>query len=330
MNTVDASRQGSGPSTLLYRYAQLVAGAVVFLIVAGAMVTSTGSGLAVPDWPLSFGQVMPSMEGGVFYEHGHRMVATAVGVLTIILAVWLSRRDARGWMRNLGWTALGMVVLQGLLGGLTVLLKLPVWTSAAHACLAQGFFMVVVLIALALSPGWNSKPSPTHASSRLPMWATLATAVIFVQLILGAVLRHMNAGLVIPDFPLAFGGLVPSHFTPAVSVHYAHRIGAIVVAIAALVASTRALGSFRGRSDIARPAILMLVLVAAQATLGASIIWTQRQVHVTTLHVVIGALLLAVSLVLTVRTWRIYAPVHQPAPLTAVEDGPVGYRKVTA
>jgi cytochrome c oxidase assembly protein subunit 15 len=330
MNTVDSSRQGPGTNTLLYRYAQFVAGAVVFLIVAGAMVTSTGSGLAVPDWPLSFGQVMPPMEGGVFYEHGHRMVATAVGMLTIVLAVWLSRSDARPWMRKLGWTALGMVVLQGVLGGITVLLELPVWTSAAHASLAQGFFMVVVLIALALSPGWNSKPRDTNIPSRLPMWATAATAVIFVQLVLGAVTRHMNAGLVIPDFPLAFGGLVPSHFTPAVAIHYAHRVGAIAVAIAALVASTKVLGSFRGRSDIARPAILMLVLVAVQATLGASIIWTQRQVHVTTLHVATGAILLAVSLVLTVKAWRISAPLHQPASLTATERNKVGYGEVTA
>ena len=191
----------------LYRYSQFLVLAVVFLLVAGAMVTSTGSGLAVPDWPLSFGQVMPPMEGGVFYEHGHRMVATGIGVLTIILAVWLWRKEARSWMRKLGWIALGMVIAQGLLGGLTVLLKLPVWTSAAHACLGQSFFLMTVFISLALSPGWEAKP--LKAATQLPLLAPLATLAIFIQLVLGAVMRHMNAGLVIPDFPLAFGGFVP-------------------------------------------------------------------------------------------------------------------------
>lgn len=315
---------------LLYRYAQFVAASIVFLIVAGAMVTSTGSGLAVPDWPLSFGQVMPPMTGGVFYEHGHRMVAATVGVLTIILAVWLSRSDPRPWMKKLGWTALAMVVLQGLLGGLTVLLRLPVWTSAAHACLAQGFFMVVVFVALALSPGWDKTPRVAQVPSRLPLWATVATAVIFVQLVLGAVMRHMNAGLAIPDFPLAFGGIVPPAFTPPVAVHYAHRVGAVVVAIAVIVASSRTLVSFREHSEFSRPAILMLVLVAVQATLGASIIWTQRQVHVTSMHVVTGAILIAVSLVLTVRSWRVAVPAHAPASVAPAEDGAVSYREVPA
>jgi cytochrome c oxidase assembly protein subunit 15 len=328
MSTPAASTSGPGP--LLYRYAQLVVLAVIFLLVAGAMVTSTGSGLSVPDWPLSFGQVMPPMEGGVFYEHGHRMIATGVGVLTILLAVWLWRRDPRPWMRKLGWVALLLVVLQGVLGGLTVLLKLPVWTSAAHACLAQGFLMVVVFIALALSPGWNADRTRLTGKSHLPIWATIATLAIYLQLILGAVMRHMNAGLVIPDFPLAYGGLIPPSFTSAIAVHFAHRIGAVVVTIAVLVASTSALRSAQGGSRFSRPAIFMLVLVAVQVTLGASIIWTQRQVHVTTTHVVIGAVLLAVSLVLTVRSWRFAGPLSTASEPTREQEPIKDYRKVTA
>jgi len=164
-----------GTHLLLYRYAQLVVAAVVFLLVAGAMVTSTGSGLAVPDWPLSYGQLMPPMEGGVFYEHGHRMVATAIGILTIVLAVWLWRKEPRRWLRRLGWVALGLVVLQGLFGGMTVLLKLPVWTSATHACLAQGFFLVTVFIALSLSPGWSST-SPLPAERWPPGCSTRSSS----------------------------------------------------------------------------------------------------------------------------------------------------------
>lgn len=304
--------------------------AVIFLLAAGAMVTSTGSGLSVPDWPLSFGQVMPPMEGGVFYEHGHRMIATGVGVLTIFLALWLWRRDPRRWMRRLGWIALALVILQGVLGGLTVLLKLPVWTSAAHACLAQGFMLVVVFIALALSPGWNADHVNLSRDSRLPVWAGVATLAIYLQLVLGAVMRHMNAGLVIPDFPLVYGGLIPPAFTPAVAVHFAHRIGAMVVALAVVVASTSALRSARGRSDFSRPAILMLTLVVIQVTLGASVIWTQRQVHVTSTHVVVGALLLGVSLVLTVRSWRFTRPVSTESEPEREQEPMTGYRKVTA
>jgi cytochrome c oxidase assembly protein subunit 15 len=326
MNALNRSRNST---RWLYRYAQFVAAAVVFLLVAGAMVSSTGSGLSVPDWPLSFGEVMPPMEGGVFYEHGHRMVATGIGILTILLAVLLQRSDSRPWMRKLGWIALVMVIVQGILGGMTVLLKLPVWTSAAHACLAQGFFMLVVFIALALSPGWKTDTSQARNRSRLPYWATLATVLIYVQLILGAVMRHMNAGLVIPDFPLAYGGLIPPIFTQAVAVHFAHRAGAAVVAIAVLIASVYALRCVGNRKEFSRPAVLMLVLVVVQVSLGASIIWTQRQVHVTTLHVVTGAVLLAVSLVLTVRSWRFLVPADQ-AEQGAPGERAIRYGKATA
>jgi len=313
-------------SPRLFRYAQLVTVAVVFLLVAGAMVTSTGSGLAVPDWPLSFGQVMPPMKGGVFYEHGHRMVATAVGLLTILLAVWIQRVDPRPWMRRLGWTALGLVIVQGLLGGMTVLLKLPVWTSAAHACLAQGFFLVVVFLALALSPGWEQRSEGPGPAGRFPVLAVLATGAIYIQLILGAVMRHMNAGLVIPDFPLVFGGLVPPHFTPEIAVHYAHRLWAVVVLVAVLAAAVSTLRGAGDRTDLKRPARLMIFLVLFQILLGASIIWTRREVGVTSTHVVVGAILLATSFVLTVRSWRFAAShaVARPDPAGRRETARLG------
>jgi len=176
-------------------------GAVIFLLAAGAMVTSTGSGLSVPDWPLSFGKAHAPMKGGVFYEHGHRMVATTVGALTMLLALWIQRVERRAWVRRLGWTALGLVILQGFLGGATVLLRLPVWTSAAHACLAQGYFLVVVFLAMVLSPGWSNPAASLPAGSRLPAVATVTTLLIYVQLILGALTRHLHAALVIPTSP---------------------------------------------------------------------------------------------------------------------------------
>jgi cytochrome c oxidase assembly protein subunit 15 len=265
------------------------------------MVTSTGSGLAVPDWPLSFGKVMPPMQGGVFYEHGHRMVATTIGLLTIILAVWTSRVEPRAWVRRLTWGALGLVILQGVVGGLTVLLRLPVWTSALHACLAQGFFLVIVFLALAHSPSWEDREVELPRQSRLPRLALLTTIAIYVQLVLGAVMRHMNAALAIPDFPTVFGGVLPPAWTPEIFIHFAHRLGALIVSL--LILGT-AWSARRAPRHLRANAFGLALIVVVQVMLGASIIWTSRQVAVATLHVVVGAVLLAFNMVLTVRTHR--------------------------
>src|ERR1700679_2206457 len=158
----------------LHRYAVLLAVCTLFLVVSGASVTSKEAGLSVPDWPLSYGQVMPQMTGGVFFEHGHRMVATFVGALTVGLAVWLTRADPRPWMRKLGWIALGAVVLQGLLGGLTVLLLLPPAVSVSHACLAQLFFSTTMAIALFTSKKWMEGPEIVEDYG----WPSLRTLAI--------------------------------------------------------------------------------------------------------------------------------------------------------
>jgi cytochrome c oxidase assembly protein subunit 15 len=303
MNLQNKRRGLPQDRVLLYRFSQFMVAAVVFLLLAGAAVKSTESGLSVPDWPLSFGQIMPPMEGGVFFEHGHRMVATAVGFLTMILALWFWVRDPRPALRRLAWIALGLVIVQGILGGVTVLLQLPTLVSAAHACLAQAFLLVVVFLALSLSPSWNQSPAAGASSdSWLPLLSALTTGAVFAQLILGALTRHLNAALVIPDFPLAFGRLVPPAFTPEIAVHYAHRVGAVVVLLLTVVTAGAA---FRQRlRGFKLPAAGMLGLVAVQITLGALIVITRRHVHPTTSHVVVGALLLAVCFVLTARSWR--------------------------
>src|SRR5947209_126084 len=133
-------------SPWLHRYAILLAVCTLFLVVAGASVTSKEAGLSVPDWPLSYGQVMPQMTGGVFFEHGHRMIGATVGMLTIGLALWIWRTDKRTWMRKLGWTALIWVIVVGAFGGLTVKLLLPPPVSVTHTCLAQLFFSMTVAI----------------------------------------------------------------------------------------------------------------------------------------------------------------------------------------
>src|ERR1044071_8876747 len=145
----------------VHRFALLVAVATFFLIVAGALVTSHDAGLAVPDWPLSFGKLMPKMVGNVFWEHGHRMVATTVGILVIILNIWLWRREERAWVRKLGLVALCAVIAQGLLGGLTVVLMLPLAVSSAHATLAQLFFCTMGSLSVFTAPG-GREPRPAH------------------------------------------------------------------------------------------------------------------------------------------------------------------------
>src|SRR2546425_5612272 len=139
----------------VHRFAVFVACATFFLIIAGANVTSHDAGLATTDWPLSNGQVFPKMVGNLFWEHGHRLVASTVGLLTIALAIYLQVRERRTWVKRLGWIALGGVIAQGLLGGLTVKMNLPLAVSAAHATLAQLFFLTTVSLAVFTSRGWR-------------------------------------------------------------------------------------------------------------------------------------------------------------------------------
>src|ERR671939_354274 len=156
---------------MLHRFSVFLAGCTVVLLLAGSLVTSTGSGLAVPDWPTSYGWSMftfpPSKwVGGIFYEHTHRLIASTVGFLTIVLASWLWWKDPRPWMKRLGFVALGAVVAQGVLGGLTVLFYLPAAVSTAHAGLAEIFFCLTVAIALFTSASWlhgddaTARPEP--------------------------------------------------------------------------------------------------------------------------------------------------------------------------
>src|SRR6266481_4447634 len=200
-------------TTGLHRFAVLTAGATFVLLFVGGLVTSTGSGLAVPDWPLSFGMVLPPMRGGVLFEHGHRLAAALVGCLTVVLALWTVVGEPRPGVRALGLTALLAVILQGVLGGVTVLYKLPLAVSVTHACLAQAFFCLTVTLALVTGAGWTAAQA-RDVSPRLARLAACTTGLVFVQLVLGALMRHMGAGLAIPDFPLAFGRLVPPLATP--------------------------------------------------------------------------------------------------------------------
>jgi cytochrome c oxidase assembly protein subunit 15 len=292
----------------LHHYTKLVAGATLVLIVAGGLVTSTGSGLAVPDWPLSYGMLFPPMVGGILYEHGHRMIAGTVAVLTAIMALWLKLREPRRWVRRLGGLALLAVILQAVLGGLTVIFLLPDAISIAHACLAQTFFCLVVTIALVTSPSWTAGGGALAFEDRgKPPLRTLAFATfaaIYVQLVIGALVRHMDAGLAIPDFPLAFGQIIPPLHAKTVAVHFAHRVWAMVVLALILWTAARTGRHHKADRSILRPSMILATLVLVQIALGAATIWSRRAVPVATAHVAVGATLLATALVLAIRVVR--------------------------
>jgi len=294
---------------MLHRFAKFLAVCTVFLILAGSLVTSHDAGLSVPDWPTSYGWNMftfpPSMwVANIFYEHGHRLVASGVGFLTIIMAVWLLVAEPRRWMRRLGVAALCAVIAQGLLGGLTVKYFLPPAVSTAHAALAEIFFCMTVGIALFTSPGWQ-RPTAEVVDDPLVRRLSLATtAVIFCQILIGATMRHTGAGLAIPDFPLMFGHLVPDHWDAGIAVHFTHRVGALVVAGMALWTSITVWRRHSDHVDFAHPSLLILIFIVIQGTLGALTILSRRQPWINSLHVVGGALVLTTSLVLTLRAWR--------------------------
>jgi cytochrome c oxidase assembly protein subunit 15 len=299
---------------MLHRFAKFLAGCTVLLVLAGSLVTSTGSGLSVPDWPTTYGWNMLTFPpskwvGGIFYEHGHRLIATGVGLLSIILAAWLWLSESRRWMKWLGVAALGAVIAQGLLGGLTVLFFLPASISTAHAGLAEIFFCLIVSIALFTSPGWVEgygwKPDAGRESDdRLRALVTTTTGLIYVQILLGATMRHTGAGLAIPDFPLMFGHLLPTHWDPRIAIHFSHRVGALVVVLSVLATSIYVWRHQRQRREITRPAGLLVALVIVQTTLGALTVLSRRDIGINSLHVVCGALVLTTSLVLTLRSWR--------------------------
>jgi len=293
----------------LHRYAKLVAASTVLLIAAGGMVTSTGSGLSVPDWPNSYGYFMFSfpldkMVGGIRYEHSHRLIASTVGFLTIILAAWTWRVEPRRWVRWLGVAALGAVILQGLLGGLTVLFFLPAPISIGHAGLAQLFFCITLSLALFTSPGWRATVDPVDDPT-LRRIALTTTAMIYCQIVLGAAMRHLGAGPAIPDFPLAFGHVVPPQWSVPIALHFAHRLGALLVTTAIVATAGHVWYHYGRRRELTRPATLLVLFVFVQIALGAFVVWSGLQPIVNTAHVVNGALVLGTSIVLTLRSFRI-------------------------
>ncbi len=298
---------------LLHSFAVLVACSTAILIFAGGLVTSTGSGLSVPDWPNTYGWFMFSFPidkwvGGIFYEHSHRLIASTVGALILVMAGWLWRVEPRAWVRQLGFAALGAVIVQGILGGITVLWYLPEPISISHAGLAQLVFCLTVTIALATSRGWQQgygRRGALLADDRVLQKAAMATtAAIYLQILAGATMRHNDAGLAIPDFPWAFGQWIPPVWNAAIAMNFTHRVGAVIVTIMALAATGHVFYHHRRRPELVRPSALLLALIAVQITLGALTILSGKDHIINSLHVVTGGLVLVTSLVLTLRAHR--------------------------
>jgi cytochrome c oxidase assembly protein subunit 15 len=303
--------------TWLHRFANIVAACTWLLVIAGGLVTSTGSGLSVPDWPTTYGWSiftfpLSKWVDGIVYEHGHRLIASTVGMLTILLVVWIWMKDTRPWVKGLSVVALGAVVAQGTLGGITVLFKLPPAISISHAGLAQAFFCMTVTIALATSRGWRERyastsPAPLAADQGLRRLAVITTAVVYLQILIGATMRHTGAGLAIPDFPLSFGRIVPPWdklATGPVAVNFAHRLVALAAAALIFVVAARISRLHRASPQLTRPAWLLAGLVVLQIVLGAFVVLSGKNVVVNTAHVANGALTLATSIVVTLRAFR--------------------------
>jgi cytochrome c oxidase assembly protein subunit 15 len=338
LDSLDANLSTPPVSRALHRFALVLAGLVVLLIAAGALVKSKEAGLSVPDWPLSYGSLNPPgwwHLDAIRAEHGHRLFAGTVALLTVALAIWLARAERRPGVRRLGGFAVAAVFAQALLGGLTVLLYLPPAVSISHAALAELFLCLVTSIAVVTSPRyWGGTEAPAEPVGPLSRLAFATTGLIYLQILLGAVVRHNGAGLSIPDFPLAFGRLVPAQFDLKIGLHYAHRVGALLVLILLSWTVVRVFRHHAELGALTRPAWAMALLVVAQISLGGAVVLTGRVVWVNTLHVATGASLLACSLILSLHAARLArAPesASVPAVPRAASQRPdtLGTRQVT-
>lgn len=308
-----AAIYGTGRS-LVFAYAVFTAVSAFVLLVSGGLVTSKGVGMTVPDWPNSYGYNMFTFPisrwvGGIFYEHTHRLIASGVGLLTVILAVLLWFAEPRRWVRVLGYIAVGAVIVQGVLGGLRVVL-IKDEIGIFHGMLAQAFISLLVVIAIATSKAFATGGARWrwHAPGLL-RWAVTLTALVYLQLTIGAAMRHEHAGLAVHDFPLAYGQIWPSIGAEQlevinaqriasgevpttlanIHVHMLHRFTALVIFAGIVAYAWRARRAAMGVRLASR---WWVVLVSAQIGLGAWTVLRDKAADITTAHVAVGALTL--------------------------------------
>ena len=319
-------------TTWLNRFAWLTCIATLLLICSGGMVTSKGVGLAVPDWPTTFGYNMflfpvSKWVGGILFEHTHRLMGSIVGFLTIILAMWLWLSENRQWVRNLGVIALGGVIVQGVLGGLRVtMMKDEI--GIFHACMAQAFLGLLVVIALVTTNFWRTLENRPVDIQNFASTKTLAVAItiaIYVQLGLGATMRHQHRDLAILDFPTANGAWIPDTSATTLAkinawrdgqglsavtafqiwLQIVHRFLALVIATAIIAFCLRVLREAPGFIALKRLSIFWVAGLACQIALGAWTIWSNKAADITTAHVALGAVMLSFGVSISAICWRI-------------------------
>ena len=367
----------SADNRWLHRFAVLTAVATLGLIGIGGLVTSHEAGLSVPDWPSSYGYNMFLFpigqwwhQGNIFYEHSHRLFASGVGLLTTILASWLWVKESRAWVRWLGVIAFFAVVLQGVLGGLRV-----VWLKDQigifHAALAQLFFVCTCALALFTGNSWkqrvkegsirfrscrgrgnesSSKLTPSKLSA-LQWFFLVTTAMIFVQLVLGATMRHQHAGLSISDFPLAYGKLWPatdpdsilrynqqrveiSGINPItaaqIQLQMVHRILAVLILGGVVAATWMSVRRYTWRSAGGKLSLLWLGLILTQVALGAATVLSHKAADIATLHVLVGALSLATGSLLCITSLAFPENSAAPVLVPGTERTPTTFSPGTA
>src|SRR5882762_2599437 len=316
----------------LNRFAWLTSVATVLLICSGGMVTSKGVGLAVPDWPTTFGYNMflfplSKWVGGILFEHTHRLMGSLVGFLTIILAVWLWLRDDRRWLRKLGVIAVVGVMVQGILGGLRVTMMKD-QIGIFHACVSQAFLGLLVFIALVTTKFWSSLADRLFDSQKYSPIKALAIAItvaIYVQLALGATMRHQHRDLAILDFPTANGAWIPDTSATTLAkinawrdgqglsavtafqiwLQIVHRFLALVIATAIIAFCLRVLREAPGFIALKRLSIFWVAGLACQIALGAWTIWSNKAADIATAHVALGAVMLSFGVSISAICWRI-------------------------
>ena len=281
----------------LHRFAVVLSCCIFVLIVAGALVTSEDAGLSVPDWPTSLGSIykIPPMVGGVRFEHTHRMIAESVGLLTILFCISAFRVERRKWVRNLSLAAIGTVVAQGVLGGLTVRMFLPWYISSAHAALGQTFFSMAVLLSVYTGRDWIESTPEKFADDGAPSTralSVLTVCAIYLQLLLGAAFRHSGMSIL------------------------PHLVNAVLTSGIIAWTSVRVLSRYGQIPELRRPAAALIALLLIQLGFGFAayltrVVWGKNAVQplpsmvsTTVAHVAIGALLLATSFVLEEQVRR--------------------------
>jgi heme a synthase len=326
-------------------FAALTAFATFLLLGLGGLVTSHEAGMSVPDWPTSYGYNMFALpikfwNGGAFFEHTHRLLASVVGLMTTVLAVWLWFKDSRPWMRWLGVIAFLGVVAQGVLGGLRVTMHMDS-LGIFHGTIAQLFFVLTCALALFTSRFWArlvANRQILRVPSGLRTLVLATTLLILGQLILGATMRHQHAGLAIPDFPLAYGHWWPDTSADAVAGYNEHRVEingenpitafqialqmahrGVALAIFILVAlcAWRAWRRLGGKDPLTKLALGWLALILAQVALGAATIWFNKAADVATAHVLVGALALTAGALWCILAYRRSEPLTETQPLDA-------------